>query len=128
VAARAAGLASPVQSVWTDVGDPEGLRASCRAGRATGFFGRSVIHPAQIDVVHEEYTPSAHEIHRAQDIVRIAMEAAERGEVSALGPDGRFVDPAVVARARVVLDRASTSPPAVPARGRSIVRPPGDSA
>ena len=128
VAARAAGLNSPVQSVWTDVGDEEGLRASCRTGRATGFFGRSVIHPRQIDVVHEEYTPSADEIHRAEGIVRIAAEAAERGEVAALGPDGRFVDPAVVARAHVVLDRAPSSPPAVPATGQSIVRSTGDSA
>lgn len=133
VAARAAGLASPVQSVFTDVGDVEGLRASCRAGRATGFFGRSVVHPRQIQVVHEEYTPSVEEIQAAEGIVRIAAEAAERGEVAALGPDGRFVDPAVVARAHVVLDRAvpdraPTSPTAVPATGQSIVRSPGDSA
>lgn len=133
VAARAAGLASPVQSVFTDVTDVEGLRASCRAGRVTGFFGRSVIHPRQIPVVHEEYTPSAEEISRAEGIVRVAAAAAERGEVAALGPDGRFVDPAVVARARVVLDRAvpdrsPTSPAAGPASGQSIVRSPGDSA
>jgi citrate lyase subunit beta / citryl-CoA lyase len=120
VAARAAGLPSPVQSVWTDVGDPAGLRASCETGRATGFFGRSVIHPRQIDVVHDVYTPSAEEIAAAESVLATAAEAAARGEAAALDADGRFVDPAVVARARTVLDRAGTraqlDPPATEPR------------
>jgi citrate lyase subunit beta/citryl-CoA lyase len=106
VAARAAGLPSPVQSVWTDVGDTDGLRVSSERGRGTGFFGRSVVHPRQIDVVHDVYTPSADEIASAEGIVATAAEAAARGEAAALSADGRFVDPAVVARARTVLDRA----------------------
>lgn len=106
VAARAAGLPAPVQSVWTDVGDPDGLRASCVSGRRGGCYGRSVIHPRQLDVVHEVYTPSAAEVDRAAALVEVAAAAAARGESAALGPDGRFVDPAVVARARIVLDRA----------------------
>lgn len=119
VAARAAGLAAPVQSVWTDVGDLDGLRASTLAGRRAGFFGRSVIHPRQLDIVHEVYTPSAAEIEQAAQLVAVSAAAAERGESAALGPDGRFVDPAVVARARVVLDRAGPgeihpSPPTPP--------------
>jgi citrate lyase subunit beta / citryl-CoA lyase len=116
VAARAAGLPSPVQSVWTDVADTDGLRASSERGRATGFFGRSVVHPRQIDVVHDVYTPSADEIAAAEGIVATATEAAARGEVAALDAHGRFVDPAVVARARTVLDRAGPRvPPAPPA-------------
>lgn len=115
VAARAAGLPSPVQSVWTDVGDTDGLRASSERGRATGFFGRSVVHPRQIDVVHDVYTPSEDEIATAEGVVATAGEAAARGEVAALDAQGRFVDPAVVARARIVLDRAGRVPPAPPA-------------
>jgi citrate lyase subunit beta/citryl-CoA lyase len=106
VAARAAGLPSPVQSVWTDVGDPDGLRASSELGRATGFFGRSIIHPRQIETVHDVYTPSADEVAAAEAVVATAADAAARGEAAALDENGRFVDPAVVARARVVLDRA----------------------
>jgi citrate lyase subunit beta/citryl-CoA lyase len=52
------------------------------------------------------YTPSADEIASAEGIVATAAEAAARGEAAALSADGRFVDPAVVARARTVLDRA----------------------
>jgi citrate lyase subunit beta/citryl-CoA lyase len=114
VAARAARLPSPVQSVWTDVGDAAGLRASCLTGRATGFFGRSVIHPRQIDIVHDVYTPSAEEIAAAEGVVATATEAAARGEAAALDARGRFVDPAVVARARTVLDRAGPRVPLDP--------------
>ena len=111
VASRAAGLGSPVQSVWTDVTDLDGLRSSSQAGRAMGFFGRSVVHPSQIAVVHEVYTPTAAQIEDARAVVRTAQEAAAQGEVAVLDDQGRFVDPAVVSRARVVLDRTpSTSP------------------
>jgi citrate lyase subunit beta / citryl-CoA lyase len=104
-ACRAAGLPSPIQSVWTDVADIDGLRASCQAGLARGFFGRSVVHPSQIEVVHEVYTPSAREVADARAVLATGAEARARGEVAALDDQGRFVDPAVEARARVVLDR-----------------------
>ena len=122
VTARAAGLPSPVQSVWTDVADLDGLRASSRAGRATGFWGRSVVHPRQIAVVHEVYTPSADEVRAAERVLAAADEAAARGESAVLDPDGRFVDPAVVARARVVLSRVPRPAPSAvpsPAPGQS---------
>ena len=111
VAARAAGLPAPVQSVWIDVADLDGLRDSSRAGRATGFWGRSVVHPRQIAVVHEVYTPTAEEGRAAQRVLAAAEEAAARGESAVLDPDGRFVDPAVVARARVVLSRVPRPAP-----------------
>lgn len=109
VASRAAGLGSPVQSVWTDIADLGGLRRSSVVGRAMGFFGRSVVHPRQIAVVHEVYTPTAAEIEDARAVVRTAQEAAG-GEVAVLDGHGRFVDPAVVSRAQVVLDRAPSTP------------------
>jgi citrate lyase subunit beta / citryl-CoA lyase len=111
VAARAAGLPSPVQSVYTDVADLDGLRASSRRGREMGFVGRSVVHPRQIPVVHEVFTPTTDELEAARAVVRTAEEARSRGEVAVLDADGRFVDPAVVERARVVLDLAPTSTP-----------------
>ncbi|MCZ2859110.1 HpcH/HpaI aldolase/citrate lyase family protein [Blastococcus sp. VKM Ac-2987] len=117
VAARAAGLPSPVQSVWTDVADLDGLRASSLVGRATGFHGRSVVHPRQLGPVHEVYTPSPEEVAAAERVVATAAEAAARGESAVLDADGRFVDPAVVARARTVLDRAPSAPSPAPSSG-----------
>ncbi|WP_328389373.1 HpcH/HpaI aldolase/citrate lyase family protein [Nocardia sp. NBC_00416] len=108
-AARAAGLASPVQSVWTAVDDPAGLAATSRVGRAQGFFGRSVIHPNQIDIVNEAYTPSPEEQDRARRIVECAAASMAAGESAVLDENGRFIDPAVVANARVVLDRAAAT-------------------
>jgi len=111
VVARAAGLPSPVQSVWTDVGDLEGLRASCERGRADGFVGRSVVHPKQIPVVHDVFTPSAEEVDSARAVLAAANRAVANGEAAVLDDAGRFIDPAVVARAQVVLDLADEPVP-----------------
>jgi citrate lyase subunit beta/citryl-CoA lyase len=103
VAARAAGLPSPVASVWTDLGDPEGLAADSAAARAAGFFGRSVIHPAQIGPVHRAFTPEPDEVARARELLG-SLETA--GESAWVDPRGRFVDPAVVSGARWVVELA----------------------
>lgn len=108
VAARAAGLPSPVQSVWTSVRDLDGLRRSSLRGRELGFLGRSVVHPSQIQTVHEVYTPGPDEVASARRIVAAARAARERGEVTLLDDDGRFIDPAVVDRAEVITDIADT--------------------
>jgi citrate lyase subunit beta/citryl-CoA lyase len=117
VAARAAGLPSPVQSVYTDVADLDGLRASTERARATGFVGRSVVHPRQIAVVHEVFTPTAAEVAAARAVLTAAARAQRAGEVAVLDDNGRFVDPAVVRRARLVLDL--TDPTEAPAGGTS---------
>jgi len=109
--ARAAELPSPVQSVYTDVADLEGLRSSTASGRDQGFFGRSVVHPKQIQPVHDVYQPTNEELSRAQDVVNAHDRARERGEVAALTPDGRFVDPAVVAGAQLTLRLAALAQP-----------------
>jgi citrate lyase subunit beta/citryl-CoA lyase len=102
--ARAAGMPSPIQSVWTNVADTEGLRTSTEQGRQTGFLGRSVIHPRQIPVVHSVFTPSSAEVEAALAIVKAFEEARRHGEVAVLDDKGRFIDPAVVDRARLVLE------------------------
>ncbi|MGW4484992.1 HpcH/HpaI aldolase/citrate lyase family protein [Amycolatopsis sp. NPDC004368] len=105
VAARAAGLPSPVQSVWTAVRDLDGLRASTEAGRRAGFFGRSVIHPAQIPVVHEVCAPDPAETAWARELLG-RLEAS--GEGAWIDDHGQFVDAAIVARARRVLESAES--------------------
>lgn len=106
-AARAAGLPNPAQSVYTDVADEEGLRASSERGRAMGFFGRSLIHPRQVRAVHAAYTPSAREHREAAELLASLEAAGTRGSSAFLTTDGRFVDPAVVQAARAVLAFAS---------------------
>ncbi|MGW5202744.1 HpcH/HpaI aldolase/citrate lyase family protein [Streptomyces spiralis] len=105
-AARAAGLAGPVQSVWTDVADVEGLTADTERARARGFFGRSVIHPRQIPPVNAAFTPRPEEVEEARRLVDSLRRAQDAGSAAWLDDRGRFVDPAVVARARWVLHLA----------------------
>ncbi|MGQ4513227.1 aldolase/citrate lyase family protein [Streptomyces sp. DW26H14] len=99
VAARAAGLAPPAQSVYPDVRDLVGLEASCGRGRSLGFLGRAAIHPRQLPVIERAFLPSAAEIAAARETV----EAAAVVPGATTLPDGRFVDPAIVASARRVL-------------------------
>ncbi|WP_055565968.1 HpcH/HpaI aldolase/citrate lyase family protein [Streptomyces atriruber] len=99
VAARAAGLAPPAQSVHPDIRDLDGLAASCARGRALGFLGRAAIHPRQLPVIERAYLPTPAEIERAEEITKAA--ATDEGALAL--PDGRFVDKAVVEGARRVL-------------------------
>lgn len=99
VAARAAGLAPPSQSVHPDIRDQEGLAASCAHGRALGFLGRAAIHPRQLPVIERAFLPTNEEIEEAETIVKAAM----REEGAQALPDGRFIDAAVVAAAQRTL-------------------------
>ncbi|MFJ6315447.1 HpcH/HpaI aldolase/citrate lyase family protein [Streptomyces californicus] len=99
VAARAAALPPPVQSVFPDVRDLDGLWTSCARGRALGMLGRAAIHPRQLEVIERAYLPTAREVEEAERIV--AASAMEEGALAL--PDGRFVDAAVVASARRTL-------------------------
>ncbi|MEU3156682.1 CoA ester lyase [Streptomyces griseoincarnatus] len=99
VAARAAGLAPPAQSVHPDIRDLDGLEASCVRGRALGFLGRAAIHPRQLPVIERAYLPTEREIEQAERVLKAA--AATQG-AQAL-PDGSFVDAAVVTAAHRTL-------------------------
>jgi citrate lyase subunit beta/citryl-CoA lyase len=98
VAARAAGLAPPAQSVYPDVRDLEGLAASCLRGRSHGFVGRTAIHPRQLPVIEHAYLPTEREIAAARETV--AAATASPGALAL--PDGRFIDPAVATAHRVL--------------------------
>ncbi|AQS70078.1 CoA ester lyase [Streptomyces pactum] len=102
VAARAAGLAPPSQTVHPDTRDLEGLAASCAHGRALGFLGRAAIHPRQLPIIERAYLPTERELEEAETIVKAAT--AQPGALAL--PDGRFVDAAVVATAQRTLSLA----------------------
>lgn len=96
-AARAAGI-QPIDSVFSDVGDMEGLRQNVLRSKALGFDGMGCIHPRQIVVIHETFAPTAEEIEKAKKIVFAFHKAQEKGlGVVALGT--KMIDPPVVKRA-----------------------------
>lgn len=103
VAARAAGLPSPAQSVHPDTKDLEGLAASCAHGRSLGFLGRAAIHPRQLPVIERSYAPTPQEVESAEETLRAATAAPGAQAL----PDGRFIDPAIVAAAHRTLSLAA---------------------
>lgn len=96
-ASRAAGV-TPIDTVFSDITDMEGLRQSVLEAKAMGYEGKGCIHPRQIPVIHEAFAPAPDEIERAKRIVTAFEDAEKRGlGVVALG--SKMVDPPVVKRA-----------------------------
>lgn len=98
MASAAAGIDPPVGPVSRIFDDAAALAASTRRVKRLGFVGRACIHPAQIAVVHEVFTPTPAEVHAA----RAAVEALAGGGV-AVDAEGRMIDPAVLPAARRTL-------------------------
>ena len=86
--AHAAG-GEAVDTLYVDFRDPEGLRASCKAARAEGFSGRVAIHPAQVDIINESFSPSADEVDFARRVVDLFAANPDAGT---LGLDGKMLD------------------------------------
>ncbi|MSO54638.1 MAG: CoA ester lyase [Rhodospirillales bacterium] len=105
IAARAAGVI-PLGYVGTvaGYGDLEGFRAIVRRARGLGFEGGSAIHPAQVAILNEEFSPPADEVARASRMVEADREA-ERGGRGSFGMDGKMIDIPVVLRAQRLLQR-----------------------
>ena len=89
--------------------DPEGLRENCLSSRKVGFKGKFAIHPAQIDVINEAFSPSPSEIEHARRVVETFEEAQSRGRGST-SLDGHVVDVPVVKRAQALLELARSLP------------------
>jgi len=100
-AARAAGV-QPIDSVFSDVADMEGLRESVLEAKSLGFEGKGCIHPRQIAVIHEAFAPSPAELEKAQRIVA-AFEEAERKGLGVVSLGSKMIDPPVVKRAQLVV-------------------------
>ena len=103
-ACRAAGI-QPIDSVFSDVADLEGLMNNVQKSKALGFDGMGCIHPRQIKVIHENYAPADVEIEKAKRIVLAFDDATAKGlGVVSLGT--KMIDPPVVKRAVHTIDVA----------------------
>jgi citrate lyase subunit beta/citryl-CoA lyase len=102
VAARAAGLRA-LDGPVADYGDEEGLRKSCLLARSLGFDGKWCIHPAQIPIVNEVFSPTEAEVQWAKKVVA-AYEKANAAGSGAVSVDGMMVDAASVRMARGTLE------------------------
>jgi citrate lyase subunit beta/citryl-CoA lyase len=100
--AVAAGV-QPVDGVFADFRDEDGLRSEAQAAAREGFTGKLAIHPAQVPVINAAFTPSPEEVRHAEEIVA-AFEAHPDAGVLSVG--GKMVDRPHVVQARRVLERA----------------------
>jgi citrate lyase subunit beta/citryl-CoA lyase len=106
VAARAARLRA-VDGPLADYRDAEGLRNSSLVARSLGFDGKWCIHPAQIQVVNEVFSPTEKEIEWARKVIAAYEEASAAG-TGAISVDGQMVDAASIKMAQNILDRVAS--------------------
>jgi citrate lyase subunit beta/citryl-CoA lyase len=104
LAARAAGIQAS-DTVYSDFADTEGLKRDTKFSKSLGFDGRGVIHPLQIEYIHDIFRPTAEEIEYAQKVVEALKDAERTGSgVAALG--NKMIDAPVAKRARKILQMA----------------------
>lgn len=104
LAARAAAV-DVVDTIYLNIHDHEGLCAEAAQAAAMGFAGKLAIHPAQIPIIHEAFTPSADRVQRAKRVLEVWRQAEMEGRgVCAL--DGELIEKPVVEAERRILERA----------------------
>jgi citrate lyase subunit beta / citryl-CoA lyase len=107
VVAAAAGVEA-IDTVYTDIADLDGLRRECEDGVAMGFTGKISIHPNQIPVINEVFTPPREAIDEARELV-LAFEEHARHGVYAFTFKGQMVDAPHLNRAKKLLARAGAA-------------------
>jgi len=106
VACRAYGL-RPIDGPFGDFNDPEGFKAAARRAAVLGYEGKWAIHPSQIALANEVFTPTAAEITKAQRIMEAMAQAAKEGK-GAVSLDGRLIDAASIRMAEALLEKAAS--------------------
>lgn len=103
VACRAYGL-RPIDGPFGDFSDPEGYLAVARAFAALGGEGKWAIHPTQIELANQVFTPGEKEVERAHRIIESMQQATAEGK-GAVSLDGRMIDAASIKQAQVVIEK-----------------------
>lgn len=100
IAARSAGKPPPSDGVYVNLYDDEGLGEAAREAQRLGFFGKSAIHPRQVPIINEVFSPTSEELEWAQSVLRAFDESSGAATRTAAG---EFVDRPVAERARQLL-------------------------
>lgn len=107
IAARAAGVQC-FDTVFPDIDDMEGFRHEVETIRTMGFDGKSLIHPLQIDIIHQVYTPTQREIHFAQRVVGEIERKRAQG-IGVFVVDGKMIDIAFYDGAKRTIELAKAA-------------------
>lgn len=104
IAARAAGI-DALDGPYIDFKNPVGYRRECLRAKALGMVGKWAIHPGQIDIANEVFSPTPAEVERARKLDALYSEAQASGQ-GAVAFEGKLIDVAVVRSARNVIQKA----------------------
>ena len=107
LAAHAAGVL-PLDYVYSNFKNEEGFIADVRFGKMLGFTGKSIIHPSQVPLVHDVFTPTDKEIEQAKKVVAAYEEAMSKAS-GVVALDGKMIDTPIVVRAQNTLEYAKVS-------------------
>lgn len=107
MAARSAGI-SALDSVYSDVNNDEGFLKEASMIKQMGFDGKSLIHPRQIELIHNLYTPDEKSIKKSLRIIKSTEEALAEGR-GVFTVDGKMIDKPIIERAQHVLNLAKAS-------------------
>jgi citrate lyase subunit beta/citryl-CoA lyase len=102
LAARAAG-ADVLDTVFADIEDLDGLREDAEFARQMGFDGKAAIHPAQVEVINDAFTPADSEVEWARKVLDAVGDVEDAGVVRV---DGEMIDGPLIAQAERIRDRA----------------------
>jgi malyl-CoA/(S)-citramalyl-CoA lyase len=101
VAARSHGL-RPIDGPFGDFSDPEGYRAQANRAAVLGCEGKWAIHPSQIDLANELFSPSDDDVAQAKEII-VAMDAALKEGKGAVSLNGKLIDIASIKQAEAIV-------------------------
>jgi citrate lyase subunit beta / citryl-CoA lyase len=100
--AAVAGNAQPVDAVYVDIKNLEGLEKECKSGADMGYTGKITIHPSQIDIVNNAFTPSQAEIDEASELIAAFEQNQKEGKM-AFTFKGQMVDVPHLRRAKEII-------------------------
>ncbi|GHO43230.1 HpcH/HpaI aldolase/citrate lyase family protein [Ktedonospora formicarum] len=104
IAARAAGI-DAIDGAYSNFKDPEGYQRECLRARALGFVGKWAIHPSQIEIANQVFSPTPEEVAEARKIDGAYREAQVHG-IGAIAVDGKMVDAAIARSIQNTIQRA----------------------
>ncbi len=104
IAAHMAGI-DAIDGAYAEFKNPDGYRRECIHSHVLGFTGKWAIHPSQINIAHEVYSPSQEEVYYARKLDAAYTEALANG-LGAVAIDGKMVDAAIVRSVRNIIQKA----------------------
>lgn len=98
IASRCANIEQPIDTVFTDFNNNEGLRDSCSFAKSLGFGGKLLIHPKQINIANQSFSPTKEEVEFAKKVV---LQSNNRDGAFQL--EGKMIDKPIIERAQILL-------------------------